>query len=857
MMNISKIYTSARSSKLLSEAKAAVRKVNNLESWATSFLDEEVKLEFKKLSSLAGDERCFKGFALVRAIAARTLGMRMFDVQLMGSWALLNGKLAEMRTGEGKTLTIAPAAALLALEGKGVHVVTANSYLARRDSELMRPVYEGLGLTVGFIDSDMALSEKKKNYCCDVVYGVGSEFGFDYLKDNLVYRQEDIVQRSPFAAIIDEIDSILIDEARVPLIIAQSAEDVSEMVQVVNACLSGLQADVHYLVDLKDRNASLTEDGYKLVEEALVSANVLTSPAELYEPQNLAWVKALHSAVQAHALYRRERDYVVQGSELVLVDSGTGRKMPGRRLEGGLQEALEAREGLKVKPGTRVQASITYQNYFGMYPNLSGLSGTAATEAEEFSELYGLETMVIPTNKPVRRIDREDLVYLTKSEKFTAAVELAKQKSSQGQPVLLGCASIRDARVLDALLSQDGVKHETLTAQNIGREAEIIANAGTPGAVTVATNMAGRGTDIRLGGEPPSQDEFDSTEAYLTAVRAWEKLRDMAVAAGGLFVIGTERNGIRRVDNQLAGRSGRQGDPGETQFLLSLEDPLLQPFAKSQKLALVRKLIQSSGSALGGGLIRKLIIEAQSSYENQGFSARKSLMRFDDVRSQQRLAVYSLRSALLDPEHAQVELLAHIDAALEHWVEQHVEAFSETSELPLAKLKSDIMADFGFNAPLLAWVSKDELSIPEVANNLKTTLKDHAHKSVNVTADEAQAIFIETLDEGWTSHLSELEELQKNVSLKSHTGLNPTYQFSKDAFELFKGFRAEVDHALALKCLSEGVRKRRLTQLEAAQAQQTSLQRVAVALHKGWVTRNESCPCGSGHKYKDCHGSLR
>lgn len=855
-MNFSKLYTTARSTSLLRAATSAVRRINNLENWATSLDEEGLKREFKKLGSEQGDAQAIKGFALARAAASRVLGMRMFDVQLIGAWTLLHGKLAEMRTGEGKTLTIGPAAALLALAGKGVHVVTANAYLARRDSEIMRPFYEALGLSVGFIDSDMPLSQKRENYQSDITYGVGSEFGFDYLKDNLVQSAEDIVQRPLHAAIVDEVDSILIDEARVPLIIAKSDNDVSEMVNVVDACIKGLLPETHFRINLKERHAELTDEGYRLAEEALVAASVIKQPSALYLPENLAWARALHAAVQALAFYRKDRDYVVQGDELVLVDTGTGRKMPGRRLEGGIHEALEAREALRVQAGTRVQATITYQNYFGMYAQLSGLSGTAATDAEEFNELYGLETVVIPTNKPVRRVDHEDLVYLTKAEKFAAAVALAKEKSLKGNPVLIGCATIRDARVLDGLLTREGVPHETLTAQNIGREAEIVANAGRPGAITVATNMAGRGTDIRLGGEPPAREPFSSDEDFETAHRHWVDSRDKAVAAGGLFVIGTERNGIRRVDNQLAGRSGRQGDPGETQFLMSLEDPLLHPFSKNKKMALVRKLIQSSGSALGGGLIKKLIHEAQASAENQGFSARKSLMKYDDVRSQQRKAVYALRFALLDANKAHHEMVDHLRVAVSRWVAVNIRSCASTKELPLAKLKAELLADFGFNAPLLAWVSKDNLSLPEVAEKLNEQLTNHVRASLKIAPDEARQIFLETLDEAWTSHLSELDELQKNVSLKSHTGLNPMYQFSKDAYDLFQSLVSEVDHQLVRRCFSEEVRKAHDDAKAKFASERSAEQKVALALHKGWVGRNSPCPCESGKRFKDCHGKF-
>ncbi len=854
-MQFSDVYTKARSVQELGAARKLVAKINEAEEWAQSLSDAKLTEEFQRLRNEPLKNRARQGFALVREAARRVLGLRHFDVQLIGGLVLLGGKLAEMRTGEGKTLTITAPAAVLALEGKGVHVVTANSYLARRDAELMRPVYEKLGLTVGAVFAEQPLVEKTAAYQCDVTYGVGSEFGFDYLKDHLAVEPGRRVQRGLFAAIVDEVDSILIDEARVPLIISDTAADMADVVTVLDACVKGLQPEVHFTVDMKEHQAQLTDAGYDVVERALVAAGQFDSLGAIYEVQNLHWARRLHSAVRAYALYRKDRDYVVSGGELVLVDAGTGRKMEGRRLEDGLHEALEAREGLTINRGTVTKATITYQNFFGLYEKLGGLTGTAMTEAEEFTDIYGLETVEVPTNRPVARKHLEDLVFLHKAEKFEAAVAEAARRAAKGQPVLLGCGSIRDADVLDRLLTKAGVAHETLTARHVDREAHIIAGAGRPGAVTVATNMAGRGTDILLGGEKPQRKDFETDESFDAALRQWDSAREAVVAAGGLFVLGTERNGIRRVDNQLAGRSGRQGDPGEVQFFLSLEDELLQVFGRSKQLALVRKMIAASGSAMGGKAIGRLITTAQQGVENQGFSARKSLMQFDKVLSDQRLAVYALRDALLDGDSSQEHLKLSIVAALRDWAAKHFPAGSLPEEWPLGDLKRSLITEFGLNVPLLGWANEDDATAESLTRKLVTSVEAQLATTLPDEAT-ARSMVLEVLSEAWTDHLAALDELRTNVSLKDKTGFNPIFQFGKDAFELFKAFERHTNYALASLVLNKAARDARDAKLAEKQAERQGHQTVAIEAEKRWISRNEACPCGSGLKFKQCHGRL-
>ncbi len=853
-MNFSTVYTQARSRKTLSHAQTLIALIEAQEAWAQSLDAAQLVTAFKGLAKASSQERLVKGFALTREAARRSLGLRHFAVQLVGGVVLLEGKLAEMRTGEGKTLTITAPAAVLALQGQGVHVVTANSYLAKRDAELMRPVYETLGLTVGHIDSDQTLADKQAAYQCDITYGVGSEFGFDYLKDHLVDSADKRVQRGHHAAIVDEVDSILVDEARVPMIISDRAADVSEVVTVLNSCVRELQPGVHYHVNLKERTAPLTEVGYQAVEGALVEAGVLTTASQLYDTAHLHWVRRLHSAVKAYALFRKDRDYVIQSGEVVLVDTGTGRKMQGRRLEDGLHEALEAREGVEIQRGTVTKATVTYQNFFGLYAHLAGLSGTALTDAEEFSEIYRLETVVIPPNRPVQRAQAEDLVYLTKAEKFAATVELARQRSAAGQPVLIGVATIRDAEVVDRLLTAAHLPHEMLTAKHIEREAHTIAMAGRPGAITVATNMAGRGTDILLGGEKPVRADFADENAFAAAQLSWEQARDAVRAAGGLFVLGTERNGLRRVDNQLAGRSGRQGDPGQVQFLLSLEDELLQTFGRSSQMVMMRKMLEASGSALGGATVAKLVTAAQQAVENQGFSARKSLMQFDQVLADQRKAVFVLRDALLEGD-ARAHVEGSVSAAVSTWVERNFLRDPNVANWPAADLKRELLEEFGVNVPLLGWVGKDALEPSEMARRVEALC---AQQLATELPDEQECLrlALETLDTGWAEHLTALGDLRQAVSLKSKTGFNPVYQYHKDAFELFQVFEEALSRQLAAAVLSKS-RKRARAEAEAAkQAQREAAEKVVRALEQRWVPRNEACPCGSGKRFRECHGKL-
>lgn len=854
-MSILDFYSKFRSKAEVSSANKLVAEASAQEGWASSFDDDQLKNEFHKLKLLAPDDRIVKGLALTREAARRTLGLRQHDVQLIGGVVLLQGKLAEMRTGEGKTLTIVAPAALHALEGKGVHVVTSNAYLAKRDANLMRPVYAALGLTVAAIHAEQSPAEKKEAYAADITYGIGSEFGFDYLKDHMASSPEGQVQtRGLYAAIVDEVDSILIDEARVPLIISDKAEGVADAVMLLDACLKQLKAGVHYVVDLKERTANLTEEGYTAVEQALVHAGVIASEADLYDANHLMLARRLHSAVKAYGLFKRDQDYVVEGDEIVLVDAGTGRKMKGRRLDDGIHEALEARESLPIQEGTVTKATITYQNFFALYAKLSGLTGTAITEAEEFSDIYNLETVQVPTNKPIIRTQKEDLVFLNKKDKFQAAAQEVRERNEKGQPCLVGCGSITDALAMSHQLSKIGLRHETLTARHVEKEASIIAGAGRLGAITVATNVAGRGTDIVLGGEKPHRQENQTDAEFNASLEKWSQERETVLSAGGLFVLGTERNGIRRVDNQFAGRSGRQGDPGEVQFLLSLEDDLLQIFGLNKHLNMVKSLIENAGQALGGKTVSKLIVSSQQRVEGQGYSARKSLMQYDKVLSDQRRAVYQVRDDLMY-DGARGFVLENVATAVNDWIALHFEEDSNPSDWPLAELKNKLQSEFGVEVPLLKWVAVENLKASEILVRLQKAAT--ATIEATLPSDkECRELALEVLAELWTEHLSALEELKNNVSLKPQNGLNPLFQFGQDAFKMFEAFQAHIGVTLAEYLLKEQKRAERLNVKEEKTKKATGNQKVAIELEKRWVTRNEKCPCGSGLRFKECHGIL-
>ena len=854
-MDFATLYTNWRSRTALGRLWKTVRAIGACEDALLPLSDEELRSEFHALrDATSRPDGLARAFAIVREASKRTLGLRQFDVQLLGGLTLLQGKLAEMRTGEGKTLTIVAPACVLALHGKGVHVVTSNSYLAERDAQLMRPVYQFLGLSVAHIEQGQSIEQKQAAYGADITYGVGFEFGFDYLRDNLARSLAQRCQRGQFAAIVDEVDSILIDEARTPLIISGAAESQADAIRAIDQVIRGLKQGTHYLINQKEHSATLTEEGYRLAEEGIAAAG-LTGGASLYAPQNLHLVRQLHACVKAHGLYRLDRDYVVELDEILLVDRGTGRKMKGRRLEDGLHEAIEAKERVSVQAGTQTRATITYQNYFGQYERLAGLTGTALTEAEEFTEFYGLETVVIPTNRPLARIQLEDLVFPTKSAKFLAVVEEVATRHAKGQPVLIGCATVRDADLVSHLLSQHGLKHEVLSAKHIEREAIIIAAAGEPGAITVATNMAGRGTDIALGGEKPHRSHFESDAELEASLARWESDKQRVLQAGGLFVLGTERNGIRRVDNQLAGRSGRQGDPGEVQFFLSLEDDMLKLFSQSKKLGMAQQLLTGDTGPLSGKTVTALVTAAQRRVENEGFDARRNLMKFDTALSDQRKAVYQARNELLE-QGAEAFVQQRIRDALASWCDERLDPHQLEEQWDLARAKRELQDDFGLDVPLVGWIHKEELSREDLVARLEA-LAVGQYESFGWDGADLLTLVLDVLSDLWTGHLTALDELRHNVSLKGNTGQNPVFAFNNDAFQLFKQFDTGLSFEIARQALSPAKQEARAAQEKVVSAEKAAFARVAVEMEKRHIHRNEPCPCGSGLKFKNCHGKLR
>ncbi len=840
----------------VNELEPAMRRLSDAELAAKT---GEFKQRLAQGASL--DDLLVEAFAVVREVARRTLNMRHFDVQLIGGIVLHQGKIAEMKTGEGKTLVATLPVYLNALEGKGVHVVTVNDYLAKRDAEWMGQIYKFLGLSVGVIVHDLDDDERRQAYACDVTYGTNNEFGFDYLRDNMKFRLQDCVQRGHRYAIVDEVDSILIDEARTPLIISGPSEESTDKYYKINRIIPKLvRGEVikgkepgetyttgDYTVDEKNRTVALTEEGVLKVEKLLGIGN-------LYDPANIEINHHVQQALRAHVLFHRDKDYVVKDGQVIIVDEFTGRLMPGRRWSDGLHQAIEAKEGVKIERENQTLATITFQNYFRMYKKLAGMTGTAETEAAEFEKIYKLEVVVIPTNRPVQRIHHKDLVYLTKAQKFQAAVALAVERSNRGQPVLVGCGSVRDAEVLDRMFTKAGIAHETLTAKFIEREAHIIANAGLPGAITIATNMAGRGTDIVLGGEKPeSADE--------AALQAWRQRHEQVRKAGGLFVLGTERSGIRRIDNQLAGRAGRQGDPGEVQFLLSLEDDLLKAFGRAKSLEMARAYLRASQGALGGSMVKKLIDSAQKSVESEGFAARKNLMLLDKVQAEQRDAIYALRQELLS-KGAQHYAYHMVGEAIQNWLNSNMPQDSLPESWNALTLRKDIQNLFGVEVPLLRWSELYETD--EIRQRVSKSLLEWADKRLDALGEQVTPLVLSVLDELWVEHLQALEELRQNFQFKTKTGFNPVFQYGKDAFELFTAFEKGLAAALAHRILVESLQSDTTdvagtSTIQAAAPTPwviTPEQKVALALEKAWVRRNDPCPCESGKRFKECHGKL-
>ncbi|MGF1725835.1 preprotein translocase subunit SecA [Photobacterium nomapromontoriensis] len=907
---LSKLLTKvigSRNDRTLRRMRKIVDQINKLEPQFDSLLDEELKaktVEFRERLDQGEtlDQLLPEAFATVREASKRVYGMRHFDVQLLGGMVLNNCQIAEMRTGEGKTLTATLPAYLNALTGKGVHIVTVNDYLASRDAETNRPLFEFLGMTVGVNVPNMPPQAKKEAYAADVLYGTNNEFGFDYLRDNMAFRPEDRVQRERFFAVVDEVDSILIDEARTPLIISGPAEDSSELYTKINALIPQLvkqdqedseeyRGEGHYTVDEKAKQSYLTENGQEYVEELLKQNGMMEEEDTLYSPANISLLHHVNAALRAHVLFERDVDYIIKDDEVVIVDEHTGRTMPGRRWSEGLHQAVEAKEGVKIQNENQTLASITFQNYFRLYTKLSGMTGTADTEAFEFQSIYGLETVVLPTNKPMIRNDMGDLVYMTELEKFAAISEDIKERVETGQPVLVGTVSIEKSELLSKALKKQGIKHEVLNAKFHEREADIVAQAGAPGAVTIATNMAGRGTDIVLGGSWQTEvAKLDNpTDDQISAIKAdWQVAHDAVLVSGGLHIIGTERHESRRIDNQLRGRSGRQGDAGSSRFYLSMEDGLMRIFASDRVSNMMKKLGMEEGEAIEHPWVTKAIENAQRKVEGRNFDIRKQLLEFDDVANDQRKVVYELRDELMNAEDISEMIEQNREDVIQDMIDGYIPPQSLEEMWDIAGLEERLKNDFDMDLPIREWLDSEDKLYEEALREriVQQAVDVYRHKEevvgAQVLRNFEKTVMLQNLDTLWKEHLAAMDHLRQGIHLRGYAQKNPKQEYKRESFELFEGMleslKSDVIAILSKVRVQqqeevERVEEERRRQAEElARRQQFQHQNAASQIadesessdaeaapyqrEERKVGRNEPCPCGSGKKYKQCHGQI-
>ncbi|HHA2383660.1 TPA: preprotein translocase subunit SecA [Stenotrophomonas maltophilia] len=898
----------SRNERQLRQLNRIVAKINALEPEIEKLSDEQLQAktpEFKQriADGEALDKVLPEAFAVCREAGRRVLGMRHYDVQLIGGMVLHLGKIAEMRTGEGKTLVATLPVYLNALEGKGVHVVTVNDYLARRDAAQMGKLYNWLGLSVGVVYPGMPHSDKREAYAADITYGTNNEFGFDYLRDNMALSKADRYQRGLHYAIVDEVDSILIDEARTPLIISGPADDSPELYIRVNRVVPHLvkqeaeDGEGDFWVDEKGKQVHLSEAGMEYAEQLLVEAGILNGETEgLYAAQNLTVVHHLNAALRAHAIYQRDVDYIVRDGEVVIVDEFTGRTLAGRRWSDGLHQAVEAKEGVPVQRENQTLASITFQNLFRMYKKLSGMTGTADTEAFEFQSIYGLEVVVIPTNRPTIRKDSPDQVFLNRKGKFNAVLADIEECAKRGQPVLVGTTSIETSEMLSEHLSKAGVKHEVLNAKQHDREATIVANAGRPGAVTIATNMAGRGTDIVLGGSLEAELHAlgeDATDEQKAAVKAdWQKRHEAVKAAGGLHIVGTERHESRRIDNQLRGRSGRQGDPGSSRFYLSLEDNLMRIFASDWVQKAMRMMGMKEDDVIEDRLVSRQIEKAQRKVEAHNFDIRKNLLDFDDVNNDQRKVIYAQRDELLDAESVKDNVDGIRDDVIFDVVARFVPPNSIDEQWDLRGLEATLESDFGLQMSLTDLVKEhEELDAEAIAAKVQERVNQHfAEKEAGVGEETMRAlekhVMLTVLDQSWKEHLARMDYLRQGIYLRGYAQKQPKQEYKKEAFELFSDMLENVkrevvtllsrvrirsdEEVQALEAAERQQAEARLSQSqfqhqdvggysadeEAAQVQAAQQGVAQMQRDEPKIGRNDPCPCGSGKKYKHCHGQL-
>ncbi|TKB47684.1 preprotein translocase subunit SecA [Thalassotalea mangrovi] len=881
----------SRNDRLLKQMGKDVKKINDLEEGLQALSDQELKektAEFKQriADGESLDNLLNEAFAVVREASVRVFGMRHFDVQMIGGTVLHQGKIAEMRTGEGKTLTATLPAYLNALSGKGVHVITVNDYLAKRDADWSRPLFEFLGLTVGCNIPNISSQEKQEAYAADITYGTNNEFGFDYLRDNMAFSPSQRVQRPLNYAIIDEVDSILIDEARTPLVISGQAEDSSELYQLINTLVpllevqeeedkEGTESTGDYTIDEKSKQVYLTERGQVRVEEILHERGLLQDGDSLYAASSISLLHHVMAALRAHKLFQKDVDYIVKDGEIVIVDEHTGRTMEGRRWSEGLHQAVEAKEGVNIQNENQTLASITFQNYFRLYQKLSGMTGTADTEAFEFNHIYGLETVVIPTNRPMIRDDMADLIYLTAEEKFEAILADIKDCVKRGQPVLVGTISIETSEFLSKLLRKEKIKHKVLNAKFHAEEAEIVAQAGKIGAVTIATNMAGRGTDIVLGGNLASElEKIDAAdEAQIAKVtEQWQEEHNKVLELGGLHIVATERHESRRIDNQLRGRSGRQGDPGSTRFYLSMEDGLMRIFASERIANMMRKLGMEHGEAIEHPWVTRSIENAQRKVEGRNFDIRKQLLEYDDVANDQRKVIYEQRNELLDDGEIGDTIKAIREDVISGMIAQHIPPQSLEEMWDVAGLEEQLRGDLALDLPIAKWLEEDDKLHEESLRDKIFDSVEEAYqaKEEQVGADALRqiekAIMLQSLDSHWKEHLAAMDHLRQGIHLRGYAQKNPKQEYKKESFALFSDMLENLKYDV-VSILSK-VRIQQQSDVDALEEQrrkqaemQQKLQHESAGplvseLPEKRVGRNDPCPCGSGKKYKQCHGKL-
>ena len=876
--------------RLLKKYSVIVNKINNLEPDMQKLKDidfQKTTQNLKDIYKKTGftDELLIQAFALVREASVRTLGLRHFDEQLLGGIALHEGKISEMKTGEGKTLVATLPVYLNALSGDGVHVITVNDYLARRDADWMGKIYKFLGLTVGVNQAQLPTEEKLKAYTADITYGTNNEFGFDYLRDNMVYEQNQKVQKGLNFALIDEVDSILIDEARTPLVISGQSDVDVNLYAKIDQIVASLQrqdkedSDGDYWIDEKTSAVILSENGHTSVEKVLSKLGVLTEGSNLYDPENISLLHYVQSALKAHNLFVKDKDYVVKDGGVVIIDEFTGRMMPGRRWSDGLHQAIEAKEKVKIQRESKTLAGITFQNYFRLYNKIAGMTGTAETEAEEFKHIYNLDTVIIPPHRAISRIDHMDKIYRTSEERYNAVISDILQRNKKNQPILIGTTSIENSEFISKFLKKHKLNHQVLNAKQHEKEAHIIEQAGKPGMITIATNMAGRGTDIVLGGNVEPELERLSNEKNITQAtkkkieeikKQWKKDHETVINAGGLHIIGTERHESRRIDNQLRGRSGRQGDPGSSTFYLSLEDSLMRIFASDRISNIMQKLNMPDNEPIEHSLVSKSIESAQKKVEGRNFEIRKQLLEFDEVPNSQRKVIYEQRNDVLNSSESELMVKNILNEAISSIVFEYIPLESVEEMWDVSGLENRLQLEYNLKISIKKWLDEDaNIEISKLASNIVEIAEKDYFKKEKIAGVEAirhfeKSIMLQIIDHHWRSHLSALDHLRQGVSMRAYGGKDPKQEFKKEAFSMFETLLINIKNEIAkvlmlVEVKSEDQAKKidEKNQNEINQASSSANDLGVTEEPQRKIGRNEFCPCGSEKKYKHCHGALK